>query len=121
MHVLKLRCRFNCPLKQTQLSQNVQHYTDFASKMTHFVRLICAAVCRCYLKKSESSMLQMMRMARQNLIVIMHHCKKMFYVKAGPLQLKQLTNTLNIRIVSQTSILYWICYVSAILFVGLYL
>ena len=40
-------------------------------------------------------------------------------VKAGPLRLKQLTNTLKIRNLSETSILYLIRYVSIILTVGL--
>ena len=41
------------------------------------------------------------------------------YLKAGPLRLKQLTNTLKIRILSETSILYLIRYASIILIVGL--
>ena len=41
--------------------------------------------------------------------------------KAGPLRLKQLTNTLKIRILSETSILYLIRYASIILIVGLHL
>ena len=40
-------------------------------------------------------------------------------IKAGPLRLKQLTNTLKIRILSETSILYLIRYASIILIVGL--
>ena len=40
-------------------------------------------------------------------------------LKAGPLRLKQLTNTLKIRILSETSILYLIRYASIILTVGL--
>ena len=40
-------------------------------------------------------------------------------IKAGPLRLKQLTNTLKIRILSETSILYLIRYASIILTVGL--
>ena len=40
-------------------------------------------------------------------------------LKAGPLRLKQLTNTLKIRILSETSILYLIRYASIILIVGL--
>ena len=39
--------------------------------------------------------------------------------KAGPLRFKQLTNTLKIRILSETSILYLIRYASIILTVGL--
>ena len=39
----------------------------------------------------------------------------------GPLRLKQLTNTLKIRILSQTSILFLIRYASVIIIVGLYL
>ena len=39
--------------------------------------------------------------------------------KTGPLRLKQLTNTLKIRILSETSILYLIRYASIILTVGL--
>ena len=42
-----------------------------------------------------------------------------FILKAGPLRLKQLTNTLKIRILSETSILYLIRYASIILTVGL--
>ena len=41
------------------------------------------------------------------------------FLKAGPLRLKQLTNTLKIRILSETSILYLIRYASIILTVGL--
>ena len=41
--------------------------------------------------------------------------------KAGPVRLKQLTNTLKIRILSETSILYLIRYASVILIVGLHL
>ena len=41
-----------------------------------------------------------------------------FSVKAGPLRLKQLANTLKIRILSETSILYLIRYASIILIVG---
>ena len=37
------------------------------------------------------------------------------YLKAGPLRLKQLTNTLKIKILSQTSILYLIRHASVIL------
>ena len=40
-------------------------------------------------------------------------------LKAGPLRLKQLTNTLKIRILSETSILYLIRYTSIIIIVGL--
>ena len=40
-------------------------------------------------------------------------------LKAGPLRLKQLTDTLKIRILSETSILYLIRYASVILIVGL--
>ena len=40
-------------------------------------------------------------------------------LKAGPLRLKQLTNTLKIGILSETSILYLIRYASIILTVGL--
>ena len=40
-------------------------------------------------------------------------------VKAGPLRLKQLANTLNIKILSQPSILYLIRHASVILIVGL--
>ena len=40
-------------------------------------------------------------------------------VKAGPLRLKQLTNTLKIRILSETSILYLIRYATIILIGGL--
>ena len=43
----------------------------------------------------------------------------LLFVKAGPLRLKQLTNTLKIRILSETSILYLIRYASIILTVGL--
>ena len=43
------------------------------------------------------------------------------FLKAGPLRLKQLTNTLTIRILSQTSILYLIRYASVILTAGLHL
>ena len=41
------------------------------------------------------------------------------FVKSGPLRLKQVTNTLKIRILSETSILYLIRYASIILIVGL--
>ena len=41
--------------------------------------------------------------------------------KAGPLQLKQLTNTLKIKILSETSTLYSIRYASIIVIVGLHL
>ena len=43
------------------------------------------------------------------------------HVKAGPLKLKQRTNTLKLRIFSETSILYLIRYASIILIVGLHL
>ena len=42
-------------------------------------------------------------------------------VKAGPLRQKQLTNTLKIRILPETSILYLIRYASIILTVGFHL
>ena len=43
------------------------------------------------------------------------------HLKARPLQLKQITNTLKIRLLSETSILYLIRYASTILIVGLHL
>ena len=42
-------------------------------------------------------------------------------IKAGILRLKQLTNTLKIRILSETSILYLIRYASVISNVGIHL
>ena len=44
---------------------------------------------------------------------------KMIMFKAGPLRLKQLTNALKKRILSETSILYSIRYASIILIEGL--
>ena len=44
-----------------------------------------------------------------------------YRLKAGPLRLKQLTNTLKIRILSQTTLLYLIRNASVILIVGLHL
>ena len=41
-----------------------------------------------------------------------------FFVKAGPLRLEQLTNTLKIRILSQTSVPNLMCHASIILTVG---
>ena len=46
------------------------------------------------------------------------HIDQGYAFKAGPLRLKQLINTLKIRILSQTSILYLIRYASVILIVG---
>ena len=42
-------------------------------------------------------------------------------IEAGHLRLKQLTNTLKIRIGSETSLLFMICYALVILIVGVYL
>ena len=44
----------------------------------------------------------------------------MHVIKVGPLRQKQLTNTLKIRLLPETSILYLIRYASIILIVGLH-